>query len=419
MAARILTTLSRFGANLRSGRARRRALLILTNSLNNLILPILNVVISILVVRLASVDLWGELVQVLIVVQLAAHIISWGNKDYLLREFSQNPAQISRSWQTSLITRGLLFASFLPVAARMGLPAEQTVFIILWCLGMVLDQSGDVLILYRKDFVFGIMLELAGMVFLALAITGWHQSLSQHLLIMLFALANVGKGVLLVWRFRRYTLGEPFRLQGKLDLHFFRLAFPFFLLGFSGMLQSRIDLYSVNYFLSRTEVGQYQVFINFMIYLQSVSAFVLMPFVKGIYRLPYEAVIKIAARLLLLALMLLGPALISIHLLLQWFYHLDLGTDFLVFGGLFVLPTFCYLPIIYALYRLDRQSVVLKINVLGIGGNLLLNLWLLPAVGMVGAVIASAVAQWLMLVAYLWQIWAARSAYAVTMPELP
>ncbi|MBI3941983.1 MAG: polysaccharide biosynthesis C-terminal domain-containing protein [Chloroflexi bacterium] len=419
MAARALTTLSRLSENLRSGRARRRAFLILANSLNNLILPVLNVVISILVVRLASVDLWGEFVQVLIVVQLGAHIISWGNKDYLLREFSQNPAQISRSWQTSLVTRGLLFAGFLPVAVGMGFPVGQTTFILLWCLGTVLDQACDVLILYRKDFIFAILVELAGMAFLVLAIVGWRQNLSQHLLITLFALANIGKGVVLVWRFRRYTLGEPPRMQGKLDLRFFRLALPFFLLGFSGMLQSRIDLYSVNYFLSRREVGQYQVFINFIIYLQSVSAFILMPFVKGIYRLPYEAVIKMAARLLLLGLALLGPALVSIHLLLQWVYRLDLTPDFLVYGGLFVLPTFCYLPIIYALYRLDKQSMVLKINVLGIVGNLLLNLWLLPAMGMVGAVIASAVAQWLMLAAYLWQIWAARSSYALTVPDLP
>ncbi|MEZ4768402.1 MAG: hypothetical protein R2844_08245 [Caldilineales bacterium] len=41
----------------------------------------------------------------MIYVQLAAHIVGWGNKEYLLRAFSFSPAHISREWQTSLATR--------------------------------------------------------------------------------------------------------------------------------------------------------------------------------------------------------------------------------------------------------------------------------------------------------------------------
>ncbi|MBI5566993.1 MAG: hypothetical protein HY870_18995, partial [Chloroflexi bacterium] len=75
-------------------RFRRRLILVSANIANGLLLPLLNPLISIFVVRLASIELWGEYVALLIGLQLAAHIIGWGNKDYLLRQFSFSPARL-------------------------------------------------------------------------------------------------------------------------------------------------------------------------------------------------------------------------------------------------------------------------------------------------------------------------------------
>ena len=90
----------------------RRTLTVVRSAMSNLILPIGNLVLSFLVTKFASVQLWGEFIEVLIIAQLGAHVVSWGNKEYLLREFSLRPAQISKIWQTSLISRGVLLAGF-------------------------------------------------------------------------------------------------------------------------------------------------------------------------------------------------------------------------------------------------------------------------------------------------------------------
>jgi hypothetical protein len=66
---------------LTSSRAQRRALAVLLNALNSLAVPLAGPLFSFLVIRLASLDLWGEFVRALIVAQLAAHIAGWGNKD--------------------------------------------------------------------------------------------------------------------------------------------------------------------------------------------------------------------------------------------------------------------------------------------------------------------------------------------------
>ena len=46
-----------------------------------------------------------------------------------------------------------------------------------------------------------------------------------------------------------------------------------------------------------------------------------------------------------------------------------------------------YLPIIYALYKADRTTTVIVVNLTGFTVNLLLNIWLLPRVGLVGAIL--------------------------------
>jgi O-antigen/teichoic acid export membrane protein len=383
-----------------STKFQRRALLIIANSLNTLVLPLLTPIVSLLVVRFASVDLWGEFVHVLIIVQLASHVIAWGNKEYLLREFSFNPAQISRAWQTSLITRSALFVVVCAVVSLSGLPIRRLPLVMLWILGLTLYQAYDVLILYKRAFAFSVLVELGSLAVLASMIVWLRSSVDLDLLIALFGVMHVAKAAVFLLRFRAHAIE---RYLGRFELNYFVLAFPFFLLGFSGMLQSRIDLFCVNYFLSRSEVGQYQVFANFLIYVQTASYFVLNPFVKSIYRLGYNTILKMSLRLFMFGILMLFPALVAVHLILSHLYRFTLSWYVLVVGGLFVVPIYFYLPIIYTLYKANLQSIVLKINLLGIAVNLLLSLLLLPRLGMIGAVIAIALAQWSMFIAYLVQ----------------
>jgi len=403
-------------------KVQRRTLTVVTNSINSLVLPILNPVVSFLVVRLASITVWGEFVQVLIVVQLATHIIAWGNKEYLLREFSFNPTQIAKAWQTSLVTRLVVFILFCGAIVVMGLPPPRALWIALWGLGLVVYQACEVLILYRKDFVFATLVELGSLGAQVAAVAWFERRIDPDRLIVVFALATLLKASVFLARYRRHTLivtSSRARLWGRFDARYFSLAFPFFLLGFSGLLQSRIDLYSVNFFLPKSEVGQYQVFMTFMIYLQSVSAFVLAPFLKSLYRLSYRTILGLSAKLFAFGALVLFPGLVLVYVVLVAHYHFDLPLTFMLVGGLLALPIYFYLPIIYALYKAGSQSTVIKINLLGIGVNLLLSLILLPRVGMIGAVVAGAAAQWVMFAGYLIQSRTIRETYAGAVPELP
>ncbi len=385
----------------------RRLFLVAANSLNSLLLPLLNVVISWLVIRHASVELWGAFVTVMIIVQLGAHIAGWGNKDYLLRAFSFQPAHITPLWQNSLITR-LALAAGLCLIGGFLLPPPVRLPALLWGLTLTLDQSYDVLVLYKRDFVVFFLIEVIGIVALAAVIIAFGAQLSVAILIWASVLVYAAKTLAFAGRYRDMTAARPL---ARFDASYFVLAFPFFLLGLTGLLQSRIDLYTVNYFLSPSELGRYQVFINFMIYLQSISNFILLPFVKSLYRLNYATIRRLSFRLFLLGLIILAPGLATVYLIITRLYGFPVPLPLLITGGLFALPIFFYLPIIYALYKGNRQNQVLAANVLGIAINLGLNLLLVPRIGVLGAMTGSAIAQILMLILYLF--------YARTLVDTP
>ena len=416
-----MTTLAALWDTLKSARAQRRGLAVLTHAANSLAVPLAGPLFAFLVIRFASVDLWGEFVRALIVAQLAAHIAGWGNKDYLLREFSRYPGRLAATWQKNLMTRlGLLLA--VPVVLLvLGYAPARAGWLALCALGLLLDQAYDVVVLYRRAFVYALLVEVLGVALLALPILWLGPALTADTLLAVFALSNLAKAAALALRFR--ALATP-GWAGGVDLRQLRGALPFFLLGFSGLLQSRADLYTVSALLGERTLGQYQVFSNLMLYGQAVAGFVLLPFVKGLYRLSYQASLRLAARLSLLGLAVLALFLPAAHLTLTWLFRLDLPPLMLVFGGLSIWPIFFYLPIIYALFKAERPAAVIAINVLGVGVSVLLNLALLPRFSLVGAAAATAAAQWAMGLAYVvaagpgrkyWE----QSSHAPVVSELP
>lgn len=406
---------------LRHRKYKRRAALIAANSFNSLLVPVFGIVVSLLVVRLASVELWGAFVDVMIWVQLAAMVVGWGSKEYLLRAFSRQPAQIPALWQANLVTR---LALLLPVGlslALLGWPAALWLQALAWLAALFVAGSHDAVVVYRRAFVLAAGIELAATALTVGGVLAMRAGLTVETLTAIFGLAAALRAVALsiafrgdVWTgFFALCRGAGRRLWQPANL---RQAFPFFALGLSGMLQSRIDLYSVNFFLTPQDVGAYQVFSSFLLYVQSLAAFILTPFLKGVFRLGYDAIARVSARLFLFGLLIIGPALLLIWGILTFLYHLPLPALFYILGALYVLPIYYYLPTIYALYKAERQGAVLAVNLCGLAANLALNSVLLPRVGLVGAILSATVVRWGVFSFYLVLGRTLRSRHAPALP---
>lgn len=400
---------------------RKRAVSIMLNSIQNLLTPALNITISALVIRVASRDLWGEFVSWLITAQLVAHILAWGNKEYLLRQFSQHPNQIIGAWWSAFVPRLLLLVLICPILIFL----DGGWLLILWIAPLFIAQSLDVMVIFRKHFAFAVMTETALTIGMLLALL-LADSITQSRLFAVFIIGAWCKALVYGWRYQQIlnlTPKSPLQSgEGTLihndnkkipPLHamgrglgggvYFRLALPFFLLGLSGMLASRIDLYTLSAIAPKSDVASYQVVINILLYVQASANFILIPFVKTLYRLDKPTIQKIAMRLFVVGCLIMPIAIIGINLLVGWVYELSYPPMFWWMAGLFALPIFGYLPVIHRLYGQNAQVYVLWVNIIGAVCNGVLNLMLIPILGITGALTASAICQWGMLVAYIFR----------------
>ena len=398
-------------------RWRKRLAVIVTNSANSLLVPLFSPVVSVLVVRLAGVGLWGDFVRVLVVAQLAAHVAGWGNKDYVLREFARSPAGLAAAWQTSFFTRLALLAAGVGALALLGFSPLRWALLALLTAVLMLAQSFEVLVLYRRDFVFGLAVEALTVTLLAAPVLALRQALTLEALLVNYIVANAVETLVYFLRYRREVAAR--RVAGP-HVNWLRQAGPFFLLGLSGLLQSRVDLYAAVTWLPRDQLGHYQIYSNLMIYLQSVAAFVLTPFVKSLYRLHARALAGLALKLGLVGVLIVAGGVPAAALALRFGYHLHFAPSFFAAGALFVLPIYFYLPLIYALFKLDRALWVVAANGLGVVLNLALNAWWLPQLGALGAAWASAATQWALLLFYLaWSRQLSRVTDELPLSDLP
>ena len=380
-------------------RIRRRILPSLAAGVNTLIVPLLTPLVSIAVVRLASPALWGQFVQVMLAVQLASHIASWGARDYLLRAFSKSPARISSEWQIALVARLMILLLCMLPLLLLGWPMPILVAALLWLLGTLLAQAHDSLITYAKAFGYAALLEILATLTLAGSVVLLGSQLTLPSLVGLHAAITLIKVAALVWHFRRWTF-RRIAIDWLASWRFLAGALPFFLLGLSGMLQSRADLYCASLLLDTIELAHYQVLVTLVSYLQALPNLALLPLIRALYRLGPEATPRLAGRMLLAGILGIPPLVGIGGWLIASIYHFELPVLALVGVALAVIPIFWYLPQIYALYRLGQQQRVLWANIVGILASLAGSLLLIPRLGIAGGALAAAIGQWMMLVIY-------------------
>ncbi len=294
---------------------------------------------------------------------------------------------------------------FALVIGALGWPLESTWIASLWVLAAVFYSSFDPLIVYKRTSWVSILVELLGNAAILGTIVILRGRLSLDAIVLLFIWITFAKAAALAVYFRGIAFRARSRLKplGRFDFRYFVSAGPFFLLTFSGMLLSRVDLYTVRFLLGAQDMGRYQVFTSVLILLQTPAALLLMPLVKRIYRLEYGAIFRLANRTFVLGLLLASLGLPVIYFLLNQVYGLQFDLVFLLLGLFYVLPVYYYTPLIYALFKANRESAVIRVSLAAAAVNLLLNLVLIPPFGIFGALMGAAVGQWLAFLYYL--IW--------------
>lgn len=361
--------------------------------------PFFMIILSFWVSKYVGEGLWGEYVSLVIVPFLLVAIANWGSNEYLQRQFAIEPSKIISLWLGVFIQRTLLLAILL-FAYGLFFNVEYLWLLIGFSLSHHAYQSLTPIIRHNRQFIPAVVVELVSI---------------SSLLFWLLMKYNIGievilKGLVIINLFKFSAL--LIKLLGKnsskvtirLDWRYWLNAFPFFMLAISGMLASKVDLYLVDYFLSVVELGSYQIMVTFALFIQSVSALILLPFVKNMYRIDATTSLKITSISLAIGLLIVVFGFPVLWIIGNEIYGFKLESAFYVLLTLSCLPSYGYVPLIHQLFKEHKEFNVVVINLCVMVTNLLLSYLLIPEIGVLGALYGTLFSQLVMLIGVYWSV---------------
>ena len=374
-------SVSRIG-RLRWDRVRRA----LGGGVYHLAQPIHNALLALVVTRSLSPTVWGDFIVNLLAVQLGALIADWGSREWLMRQVSLSPRKLGELWRTSLWSR-LPLVFLLPAAlVVLGWDTPRIALCAGWLLVTMLARSFDVLVVYRARFAKAFAVELTvTAVVVALVWSGRVASVDGLILTVILAMtAKVGV-------YAAMFSEVLSRLGGKPRFSVLAESRTFFLMGFSGWVNSRIDLYVVAAVLTRNELARYQILMGFVVMAQAIAGWSLQPFVKGLYRLrsgPRGAALPMA----LLGLLVVAASVPAILLLMSTVYGLSVEEHIWIPAAVLIATPFLYLPSVYEILRAGRATLILWLNLMTAVASAVMCIVFATRFGVLGAVSATAVA---------------------------
>jgi O-antigen/teichoic acid export membrane protein len=364
------------------------------NALRQVLISLFNMVIPFMVIHYSSKAVWGSFVSPLLFSLLVLQIVNWGNKEYLLRQFSQSPNKINFNYSQTLCTRLPLVLVFGAVGL-LWFPASFGIFILLWILGRFLSHAAEVLIIYEKEFNHSIFIELGTFALFSIAFFILRHELDVFLLLVIYSLYQFAKGLCYFVMFRAFVSVKNL----KIHLSFYKSAFPFFLLSILGFLASKIDVYLIEYLGNKTMTADYQVINSLLVFVMTLSAFIYAPFTKNIYRNNAEVIDKTKQILWLSGLVIVPISFVFIYLILKYYLQLQLPLAFYAVALIYVFPSFLYGIEIVNLFRRQKEKLVVWYLFIGAASNWILSaLFLYSGYGIFGALTGSAIAQLIVLV---------------------
>ncbi|MFN3444853.1 MAG: hypothetical protein ACK44D_03865 [Bacteroidia bacterium] len=363
---------------------------ILGNSLYQLLPGLVNQVLAFFVIKQSGATNWGQVVSLQLVYYIAAHIVSWGNKDYLLVQFSKHPSKINQYLQQSTLTRALVLLVPTVLLIVFYYPFQTAVYLAGWIILRFVAQAMEAIITFEKNFSLALRSETAAFVLLLFGLTFWHHNLSFQEALLLVLLSHVGRVVWLMPSFIGRLKGLSLK---QFEFPHLWVSLPFLLMGLIALLQLKTDLYVINELSTKSITGSYQVLMSFVAMFLAVPGFIINPFVKNVYRLQANQLKSLQYKFVGLGLMISVLATPVLWVLMYYVYQLNFSVvTYLLIAVLMCLP-FGYAFDIYKLYKANSQNKVLVINAVGISIVFLCCLLLIPLWPINGALMAQLLAQ--------------------------
>jgi O-antigen/teichoic acid export membrane protein len=361
------------------------------NVFRGAVIPALNFLVMVSGIRIHGKESWGTLISIIIWVSLMVFVMGWGNKDFLVRKYSSEPSKMYTAFYSSLFSRSILLV--LSLVLLIFFPAPIAFWGILLVVLMHFYASLESLVIYHQKFKAQLFSELLGFGIILGGIFG----ITSFSLLQFIQLYCVSVLIKLIYMFLALKLWKE---KPSFEISITQLGYglPFFILGFSGMVNSKIDLYLVNAFLPSGKISEYQLLTSAFLMLQSLSVLMASPLNKAFYRSGNRTIGKLDRLFKKLAIPLVLMGSTGIWLILEKWMQTGLPILFYLLGLLASLPAFYYVIPVLNLYKKHQEKKVLWSNIFSAVLNTIASLALLPGFGITGVLLSVCVSQWVYLI---------------------
>lgn len=370
-----------------------RLLIIGINTVRSFASPVFNFLIAILGIKYFGKEAWGSLIDVMLWIFFIVFIMGWGNREYMIRKYSKVPSKIYHAFYSNLFSRSML----LPFALLLFIffPKDVAVFAVIMVFFIHCYNAMDSLVVYHQKFAVHLLGETLGFSIIAYAIF----SSNVFDLVSFLQWYCIAFAVKIICLFLALQLFSK-KLSFTISFNEFKAGAAFFLLGFSGWLTSKIDIYIVDLYLPKSKLTEYQLLITAFLMLQALAGYLIVPFTKHVYRLSSDTILKIQRKLYVAALPLVMLGSIAIYIVMEYFVQLNLHYSYYVIGGLTAIPPFFYTLDIMKLMRQHKELKIVYLNSVFITINLVLILILITKYEVLGVLVSVCITQWIILGIY-------------------
>lgn len=373
-----------------------RFLPVLLNGFRSILSPVLGILFSYTIVTFFSKELWGDFVDYLLFFLIVSLISNWGSKTFLMRAFSQNPKNIVTDWQALFMAR-LPICMLCVISVFFFFEFHLALFMIIWVVSAFVYHSFFSIIFYNREYEKMIAVEMLSFLALLFLVYLQRENLSSFVLVQSYAIHVFVKALLAIIFYPLFFNFRSFRINSKL----LWVSFPFFLLGISGFLQSKIDIYAYSFYYDGKPLGEYQIISGFFIFSQSMVMLLIFPYVKNIYRMSTKSIDIIRKNSAIYGFALNSIVVVSIYFALLLF-DIKLSIIQVILGFMIGYPCYIYTLDILLLFKTHKEYFVIKISIICLSINFLVSVLLLHLdYNITGTLAGNAAAQIVALYCYL------------------
>lgn len=360
-----------------------------SNALRQILVSAFGMAIPFLVIHYSSKEVWGSFVSILLFTLFALQIINWGNKEYLLRQFSIEPGKIRTNFSSILITR-LPLALLFSLIALFAFPTVNVFFVFLWILGRYFSYSVEPLLFFEKKFNLFLIIEMITFLLFCGILFLFKDGLNSMELSIIYSLYQFIKGVISLFFFRSFINFKNLQF----DYLFYKKALPFFLLSAFGFLISKSDVYFVQFFCDKYTTANYQILNSLLVFIITISVFIYSPFTKNIYRNNTIVIKKYEKVLSLLGLVIVPVSLFFCYFIILYYLKLKLSVWFYILAFIYIYPSYIYgIQIVNKFKTKQEQLVILYLFYSAITNVLFSSLFLYLGYGILGALSGGCLSQ--------------------------